>query len=171
MLTGFLLDDDGFLNWNHDYSNCLSTWRWLLLPSFSVSYNLVKFRFLIFLRNGPFPASLFLISPLQQLTANLFIVKFWWWMDLKNGPLVSEATTLPTERQSLPNVFSSYLRIEVLPCSVFFYPLTRIDLGLTPTNLSSSYIKAFRSKLNQKFLNAPSPTHRFTKCFVILTRL
>ena len=36
----------------------------------------------------------------QQLTVNMFVVKFCSWLDSNRGPLVLEATTLPTKPQS-----------------------------------------------------------------------
>ena len=43
-----------------------------------------------------------LCSSFQQLTVNIFIVKFCQLLDLNRGPMVSEATTLSTEPQPLP---------------------------------------------------------------------
>ena len=49
--------------------------------------------------NGPFPASFLFFSSFQQLTINMFIIKFCWWLDLNCGPLVSEMTAEPTKPQ------------------------------------------------------------------------
>ena len=38
----------------------------------------------------------------KQWTVNMFNLKFCWWQDLNCGPLVLEATALPTEPQPLP---------------------------------------------------------------------
>ena len=56
------------------------------------------------LKNGPFPASFSLFSSFNtQLTVNKcsIPINFWWWLDSNRGPLVSEATALPTEPQPL----------------------------------------------------------------------
>ena len=53
-----------------------------------------------FYKNWPFPASfLSLFSAFQQLTVNMFIIRFCRWLDSNCRPLASEATALPTEPQ------------------------------------------------------------------------
>ena len=50
----------------------------------------------------PFPASIFFIFVFSiQSIVNKFQYKFCRWLDLNRGPLVSEATALPTEPQPL----------------------------------------------------------------------
>ena len=44
----------------------------------------------------------YLLLSCQQLGENMFIVKIHWWLDLHHGPLVSEATFLPTMPQPIP---------------------------------------------------------------------
>ena len=60
---------------------------------------------MIFL-NGPYPASFSLFSSFQNTvdSKQMFniIINFYRWLDLNRGPLVSEATALPTESQPLP---------------------------------------------------------------------
>ena len=48
-----------------------------------------------------------LFSSFQQLTVNMFIIKHGQWLDSNWGPLVSEATTLPTLPQLLPTEVKS----------------------------------------------------------------
>ena len=52
-----------------------------------------------FFKNGPFSASFSLFSSFQQLTENMFIIKFRRGLDSNRGPLVSEDTALLTEPQ------------------------------------------------------------------------
>ena len=50
--------------------------------------------------NGPFPASFFFIIVFStQLTVNNDQYKYWQWLVSNRGPLVSEATVLPTVSQ------------------------------------------------------------------------
>ena len=61
-----------------------------------------------FKKNWPFPASFFFISSFQYTvdSKQMFnINKFCQWLDSNRGPLVSEATALPTEPQPLPNLY------------------------------------------------------------------
>ena len=44
------------------------------------------------------------IPGLFSFYVNMFNVKFWKWLDLNHGPLLLEATALPTEPQSLTKV-------------------------------------------------------------------
>ena len=59
--------------------------------------------------HGVFP----LFSSFQQFTENILFIKFCRWLDSICGPLVLEATDLPTEPQPLPkmNNFSSAIFI------------------------------------------------------------
>ena len=50
--------------------------------------------------NGPIPASFSFLS-FQKLTMDMLIKKVCRWLDLSNGPLVLEASTLPTEPQPI----------------------------------------------------------------------
>ena len=51
---------------------------------------------------GPFPASFSFFVFSIQLTVNNVQYKFCGWQNLNRGPLMSEATALPTEPQPLP---------------------------------------------------------------------
>ena len=66
----------------------------------------------VFLKNGPFLAS-FLFSSFQYTvdTKQMFnnYINFCRWLDLNCGPLVSEATALPTEPQPLPLLCNVYI--------------------------------------------------------------
>ena len=55
-----------------------------------------------FIKIGQCPATFSLFSSFQQLTVNMFIIKSCQWLDSNRGPLVSEATALPTEPQPHP---------------------------------------------------------------------
>ena len=69
-------------------------------PQNSLSLSNISLSFL----NWPFTASISLFSSFPQLTVNMLIIKFCWWLDYNHGPLVSEATILPTEAQPLPYI-------------------------------------------------------------------
>ena len=55
-------------------------------------------------KNGPFPASFFFIFRLFNTvnSKQMFEIQVCRWLDSNRGPLVSEATALPTESQLLP---------------------------------------------------------------------
>ena len=60
-------------------------------------------RWIHLLKNGPFPATFFLIFVFStQLTENKCSIKVCRWLDLNRGSLVSEATALPAKPQPLP---------------------------------------------------------------------
>ena len=68
----------------------------------SLSNSLQSISFLI---NGPIPASFFFIFVFSvQLIVKSWL-KFCRWLDSNSGPLVLEATALPTEPQPLPKYF------------------------------------------------------------------
>ena len=50
-----------------------------------------------------------LFSSFQQLTVNISIAKFCWWLDSNCGPLVLKATALPTKAQPLLYGFISFM--------------------------------------------------------------
>ena len=56
-----------------------------------------------FLKIGPCPVPFSLFSSFPQSTENRFIIKLCWWPDSNRGPLVMEASALPTLPQSLPH--------------------------------------------------------------------
>ena len=61
---------------------------------------------LFFLKSGPFPASLFIFVFSIQLIINKLTnkcsIKFCQWLESNHGPLILQATALPTEPQPLP---------------------------------------------------------------------
>ena len=64
-------------------------------------------RWIHLLKNGPFPATFFLIFVFStQLTENKCSIKVCRWLDLNRGSLVSEATALPAKPQPLPKLSS-----------------------------------------------------------------
>ena len=65
---------------------------------------------IFFLKNGPFPASFSLFSSfLQTVNSKHMFNKSCRWLNLNPGPLVLEATTLPTAPQPLPQMMSQFL--------------------------------------------------------------
>ena len=87
--------------------------------------------FLSFKKMGPFPASFSLFSSFLQLTVNLFVIKSCQWLDSNHGPLVLEATALPTETQPLPTLVPHFCEGPEQTFLNFFilrkygFPLTR----------------------------------------------
>ena len=57
----------------------------------------------------------YLFLSFQHLTVNMFIIKFYRWLDSNRGPLAGETTTLPTESQ-LPSPSLSFHHVP-LSCS------------------------------------------------------
>ena len=82
-----------------------------LLPTrctyLSFSFFIVHFLpYLLCFLNGPFPAPFTLFSSfLQTVNRKYWFNKSCWWLDSNGGPLVTEATALPTEPQPLPYHF------------------------------------------------------------------
>ena len=70
----------------------------VILKSFGVNFCTP----VVFLKNGPFPASFMYFRLFNtQLTVNKCSIIFSRWLDSNRGPLVSEATPLPTEPHNL----------------------------------------------------------------------
>ena len=93
---------------------------------------------LVFLKNGPFPSSFSLFLSFQYTVDSKQIfnkyIYFCQWLDSNRGPLVLEATALPTEPQPLPNTLGTLSNHSHL---VRTHLLTPLPL-LWPLNLTSS---------------------------------
>ena len=61
-------------------------------------------------------------SSFQQLTENMFVIKFRRWLDSNRGPLASEASAFPTEPQPLPNVRNTIWITETYLRHMFDFP-------------------------------------------------
>ena len=79
-------------------------------------YNLLfSFDIKSFFKNGSFPASFLYIFVFSKLlTVNKVQHKFCTLVDLNHGPLVSEATALPTESQTQP-IYLSWGSLDLVP--------------------------------------------------------
>ena len=66
-----------------------------------------------------------LFSSFQQLTVNMFIIKSCRWLNSNCGPLVSEATALPTEPQPLPTAMKLFAAWSLIYYFFKFSPLKR----------------------------------------------
>ena len=84
-------------------------------------------------KNGPFRASLFFFAAVI-----MFIIKFCWCLDTNGRPLESEATTLPTEPQPLPNLL---IFVQVKNFGVFW---PTFELLSTVSRRSTSGFDHFR---------------------------
>ena len=84
-------------------------------------------------KNGPFRASLFFFSAVIMV-----IIKFCWCLDTNGRPLESEATTLPTEPQPLPNLL---IFVQVKNFGVFW---PTFELLSTVSRRSTSGFDHFR---------------------------
>ena len=84
-------------------------------------------------KNGPFRASLFFFAAVI-----MFIIKFCWCLDTNDRPLESEATTLPTEPQPLPNLL---IFVQVKNFGVFW---PTFELLSTVSRRSTSGFDHFR---------------------------
>ena len=76
-------------------------WRQIMILTFRVMLLCSWVQY--FFKNGPFRPLFSLFWSFQQLSVYMFIIEFRRWLDSNRGPLVSEATTLPTEWQPRPN--------------------------------------------------------------------
>ena len=88
---------DVFLNnGSSQEGSCLSTQK--VVSGFDSGWYYLD---VFYIKNGPFPGLFYLYIRLLQLTVNVKY-KFCQRLDSKCGPLVSEATALPTEPKPLP---------------------------------------------------------------------
>ena len=65
----------------------------------------------------------YLFSSFQQLTVNIFIMKFCQSVDSNNEPLVYRSTALPTELQTLPKIIQFV--IHTIQCTNLYPPKVR----------------------------------------------
>ena len=107
-----------------------------------------------FLKNGPCPASFYFICMFSiKLMVNQWMT-FRRWLDSNRGPLVLEATALPTEPQPLPFFYIFVNRWK--PVQIHFLIISKFLLffSLLPcSNLEQMFQKARQADANIWFLN------------------
>ena len=91
-----------------------------------------------FLKKWAIPGLFFFIFVFSiQLIVNKFI-KFRQWLDSNRGPLVSEATPLPTEPQPLPNrLFRIFVPVSCGRCGIRTHWKSSTLIGHVTCNISS----------------------------------
>ena len=71
---------------------------------------------------------------------NFVLNKLWQWLDSNPGPLVSEATTLPTVPHSLPYYLYDILDTK-LPRNRLNFPAMKLILKKMPHNITDNIVK------------------------------
>ena len=113
------------------------------------------------LNNWAIPTLFSLFSSFQQLTVRMFIKKWHWW-DLNRGPLISEATAVPTEPQIMPRL--NYYWTINLNCK--WTSIHNQLLKLSSIHFNTSWIK----KGNFLILSGKTNCKRLPYCLLLFAK-
>ena len=111
--------------------------------------------FIVFFKNGPFAASFLFSSFLQTVNSKWMFNKSCRWLDSNQGPLVLEATALPTAPQSLPIALmlrSTTWLFETIRYKYGETNMFRIISRLQLQGLPGSQLHIFTSKIQIRFV-------------------